>query len=245
MHTYALNWTKESTTWLIDGAPVRVVKFADAVNGQNYPQTPMNIRLGNWIAGTPGNSPGTVKWAGGIADMTQAPFNMYVESVKVINYNPAESYQYTDLSGSWQSIKYQVNSVSTPIHAQPALSGQADAASASLATHSAATPAVPAAGTGTITPAKNNGKVDIGVSINGSASVDPAASALPSPLATSSVNAIAITTPSVVVSSPIANGTDTTYKPLQVTTNDANSQASKSVVVAALSALSFAAVLTL
>jgi hypothetical protein len=133
MHTYALNWTKEATTWLIDGTPVRTVKFADAVDGKNYPQTPMNIRLGNWIAGAPNNSPGTIKWAGGIADMTHAPYNMYVESVKVKNYNPSDTYHYTDLSGSWQSIKYQVNtneSAPEPAAApQPAGSAPAEVAS--------------------------------------------------------------------------------------------------------------------
>jgi hypothetical protein len=148
MHTYALNWTKEATTWLIDGAPVRTVKFADAVDGKNYPQTPMNIRLGNWIAGAPNNSPGTIKWAGGIADMTHAPYNMYVESVKVKNYNPSDTYHYTDLSGSWQSIKYQVNTnESTPepaVAPQPAGSAPAEVASPVPAAPQEAQPPQPA-----------------------------------------------------------------------------------------------------
>merc|ERR1711881_89939 len=76
-----------------------------AVGGSNYPQTPMNIRLGNWIAGTEGNSPGTIQWAGGLVDIAQAPFDMYVQSVRVINYSPAASYKYSDQSGSWQSIQ--------------------------------------------------------------------------------------------------------------------------------------------
>jgi len=127
MHTYALNWTKEATTWLIDGTPVRTVKFSDAVDGKNYPQTPMNIRLGNWIAGASGNSPGTVKWAGGLADMAQAPFNMYVQSVKVKNYNPSAAYHYTDLSGSWQSIKYQVSADAASTNPEPAAAPSAGA----------------------------------------------------------------------------------------------------------------------
>jgi hypothetical protein len=103
-HTYAVNWTQATTTWLIDGTPVRTLNFADAVGGQNYPQTPMNIRLGNWVAGDPKNAPGTIQWAGGLTDFSQGPFNMYVQSVKVINYNPAVSYQYGDMTGMWQSI---------------------------------------------------------------------------------------------------------------------------------------------
>jgi beta-glucanase (GH16 family) len=101
---YAVNWTQESTTWLINDAPVRTLMFADAVGGKNYPQTPMNIRLGNWVAGAPGNSPGTIQWAGGLADFTKGPFNMYVQSLKVVNYNPATSYAYNDMSGTFQSI---------------------------------------------------------------------------------------------------------------------------------------------
>jgi len=104
-HTYAINWTSTTTTWLIDGAPVRTLNFADAVGGKNYPQTPMNIRIGNWVAGTPGNAEGTIQWAGGLTDFSKTPFNMYVQSVKIINYNPGASYMYGDQSGNWQSIQ--------------------------------------------------------------------------------------------------------------------------------------------
>jgi hypothetical protein len=65
----------------------------------------MNIRLGNWIAGTPGNSQGTIDWAGGLVDLSQGPFDMYVQSARIINYNPAASYKYTDQSGSWASVQ--------------------------------------------------------------------------------------------------------------------------------------------
>jgi hypothetical protein len=64
----------------------------------------MNIRLGNWVAGDPKNAPGTIQWAGGLADFSKGPFNMYVQSLKVINYSPAASYAYNDMSGSFQSI---------------------------------------------------------------------------------------------------------------------------------------------
>jgi beta-glucanase (GH16 family) len=104
-HTYAVDWKQDTTTWYIDGVAVRTLNFADAVGGKNYPQTPMNIRMGNWVAGQSTNSPGTVQWAGGLADMTKAPFNMWVKSVTVKNYNPASSYSFGDMSGSWQSIK--------------------------------------------------------------------------------------------------------------------------------------------
>lgn len=116
---YAVNWTKETTTWFINDAPVRTLNFADAVGGKNYPQTPMNIRFGNWVAGSPGNSPGTIEWAGGLTDFSKGPFNMVVQSVKIINYNPATSYAYKDMSGSFQSIE----ALGAPAQASPETSG--------------------------------------------------------------------------------------------------------------------------
>jgi Glycosyl hydrolases family 16 len=104
-HTYAVNWGKDTTTWSIDGQVVRTLNFADAVGGTNYPQTPMNIRIGNWVAGDPKNSAGTIQWAGGLTDFSQGPFNMVVKSVKVVNANPGMSYKYSDQSGTWQSIQ--------------------------------------------------------------------------------------------------------------------------------------------
>jgi beta-glucanase (GH16 family) len=117
-HTYAVDWRQDQTIWYIDGVAVRTLNFADAVGGKNYPQTPMNIRLGNWVAGQASNSPGTVQWAGGLADMSQAPFNMFCKSITVKNYNPAGSYNYGDLSGSYQSIQMggALSSSSQPVH---------------------------------------------------------------------------------------------------------------------------------
>ncbi len=103
-HTYALNWTAESLTWLIDSKPVRTLNYADAVGGKNYPQTPCNLRLGNW-AGGDSDSQGTREWAGGSVDYSKSPFTMTVKSVKVINYSPGTEYQYTDKSGDYKSIK--------------------------------------------------------------------------------------------------------------------------------------------
>jgi len=48
---------------------------------------------------------GTVAWAGGKTDFGQGPFDMYVKEVSIQNYNPADSYEFSDKSGSWQSIK--------------------------------------------------------------------------------------------------------------------------------------------
>jgi hypothetical protein len=66
----------------------------------------MRLKLGNWIAGDPAtNAKGTIEWAGGDTDFSQAPFTMYVKSVSVTNYNPASAYQWSDRTGSYESIK--------------------------------------------------------------------------------------------------------------------------------------------
>jgi hypothetical protein len=104
MHTYALNWTAEALTWLIDGKEQRTLKFADANGGKNFPQTPCNVRLGNWPAGDSKDA-GTVSWAGGKVDYAGAPFKMTVQSIKVINYSPGKEYNFSDKSGSFESIK--------------------------------------------------------------------------------------------------------------------------------------------
>ncbi|KAJ4375971.1 hypothetical protein N0V83_001251 [Neocucurbitaria cava] len=103
-HTYALNWTAEALTWIIDNKPVRTLKYADANGGKNYPQTPCNVRLGNWAGGDSVDA-GTVEWAGGKVDYTKAPFTMTVKSIKVINYSPGTEYKYKDKSGSFESIE--------------------------------------------------------------------------------------------------------------------------------------------
>jgi hypothetical protein len=104
-HTFAIDWRPNATEWLIDGKVVRTLLFNDAVGGENYPQTPMNVRLGNWVAGSPSNAQGTIEWAGGLADLSKAPFNMTVKTCTIQNYLPAVAYSYGDSSGSWQSIK--------------------------------------------------------------------------------------------------------------------------------------------
>lgn len=103
-HTYALNWTSESLTWLIDNKPMRTLNYADANGGKNFPQTPCNVRLGNWPGGDSENE-GTVQWAGGKVDYTKGSFNMTVASIKVINYSPGTEYHWKDKTGSFESIE--------------------------------------------------------------------------------------------------------------------------------------------
>jgi hypothetical protein len=104
-HNYTWIWSKEKLSWAIDGTVVRTVHFADAKGGTRFPQTPMRIRIGILAAGDLSRNKGTIGWAGGETDYSKAPFTMYVKSIEIVNYTPAESYVYTDRSGSSDSIK--------------------------------------------------------------------------------------------------------------------------------------------
>lgn len=59
-HTYTVDWTSEQTVWQIDGTTVRALTPASAEAGQ-YPQTPMQLKLGIWSGGDPSNPPGTIR----------------------------------------------------------------------------------------------------------------------------------------------------------------------------------------
>lgn len=106
-HTYTVDWNSDRIEWIIDGKTVRTLTRNDplTVGGTQYPQTPMRLKLGSWCGGCKGEPDGTVQWAGGATTFNEAPYVMYVESVNIQNYNPADSYEYSDKSGSWQSIK--------------------------------------------------------------------------------------------------------------------------------------------
>jgi beta-glucanase (GH16 family) len=121
--TYTIDWTAASTNWYINGALVRTLNYGDplAVYGQNYPQTPMRVKMGNWVgcvdAAAMANTAtqGTCQWAMGTStsyiDWNSNPsFTMYVQSVTIQDYGNGGNYVYTDESGSWQSIKSEGSS---------------------------------------------------------------------------------------------------------------------------------------
>ncbi|KAJ6446831.1 glycosidase crf1 [Purpureocillium lavendulum] len=113
-HTYSIEWTSKAVNWLIDGTSVRTLTYEQAKGGSGYPQSPMQVKLGTWVAGRPDASPGTVQWAGGYADWSQAPFNAYFKTISIVDYAGADSpgknakqYVYGDHSGSYKSIRVQ------------------------------------------------------------------------------------------------------------------------------------------
>lgn len=112
-HTYTIDWTPEAVNWIIDGAVVRTLTYADARGGETFPQTPMQIKLGTWVAGRDDAPQGTVDWAGGLTDFDEAPFRAVYRSISIVDYaggsGPAEGavreYIYGDRTGTWESIE--------------------------------------------------------------------------------------------------------------------------------------------
>ncbi|OAA51673.1 cell wall glucanosyltransferase Mwg1 [Metarhizium rileyi] len=148
-HTYTVEWTSKQVNWMINGKSVRTLDSATV--GKDFPQSPMQIKLGSWCAGTEETRKGTREWAGGFTDFSKAPFNAYYKSVTIVDYagkdSPAnggiKEYVYGDRSGSWESIKVvkgDGSSDSTP----------SDSASAS------ASPSVSASDSKTSSQAKTN-----------------------------------------------------------------------------------------
>lgn len=58
-HTYSIDWTSEQIVWAIDGTTIRVLTPQTADTNQ-YPQTPMMIKIGVWAGGDPNNAQGTI-----------------------------------------------------------------------------------------------------------------------------------------------------------------------------------------
>lgn len=121
-HNYTTRWTKESIEWFIDGASIRTLKYEDANGGKNFPQTPMNVRLGIWAAGDKdSNDNYTVQWAGGETDYKDVPYTMYIKSARVTDFSHGSEYSYGDMTGDWQSIKIKAgnSSVEKELNAPP------------------------------------------------------------------------------------------------------------------------------
>ncbi|KAI1800276.1 glycoside hydrolase family 16 protein [Daldinia bambusicola] len=112
VYKYTIDWTKDYVRWLINDQQVRELKYADAKGGSRFPQTPMQIKLGTWVAGRSDAPQGTVEWAGGKTDFSQAPFIAHYKSVTIQDYSNgvknAKNYVWADGSdGSYQSIKVE------------------------------------------------------------------------------------------------------------------------------------------
>lgn len=112
-HIYTIDWTSAYVKWYIDSVLVRTLLYQDALDGANFPQTPMRIKIGNWVGGGANESEGTVEWAGGETDLSDAPFTMYVKNVTIEDYTTnGTTYSYGDMTGDYTSIVISDNSTS-------------------------------------------------------------------------------------------------------------------------------------
>ncbi|KAI0162052.1 concanavalin A-like lectin/glucanase domain-containing protein [Xylariaceae sp. FL1272] len=106
LHNYTTTWTKDALSWYFDGQLLRTVTYDAAEAGVGFVQTPMTLRLGNWVAGDPNTQAnGTIEWAQGITNFDDAPFTMYVQSAYVEDASNGSYYTYSDKSATWESIK--------------------------------------------------------------------------------------------------------------------------------------------
>lgn len=103
-NTYSIDWTADQIVWSVNGNTVRVLKASEAEAGQ-YPQTPMQIKVGSWAGGDSANAAGTIAWAGGAVDYSAGPYTMYLKAIAVTDYSTGTSYSYGGTSGTWQSIR--------------------------------------------------------------------------------------------------------------------------------------------
>jgi beta-glucanase (GH16 family) len=121
-HTYEIDWTPDTITWLVDGQVGRTKKRSDTWNATSnqwdFPQTPARVQLSIWPGGLASNAPGTISWAGGLIDWNSADIqsNGYdyatFESVTVSCFNATSppgtntgvSYTYNNLAGTNDTV---------------------------------------------------------------------------------------------------------------------------------------------
>ncbi|KAL2132936.1 hypothetical protein VTI74DRAFT_3157 [Chaetomium olivicolor] len=173
-HTYTIKWTPEQLDWIIDGAVVRTLKNTGVVGCAGYPQSPMQIKLGTWVAGRKDAPKGTIEWAGGLTNFADAPFDGYYQSIRIVDYMGAQGateateYHYSDRSGTWQSIKVvnggsetkpsstSTTKASSSTTAKPTSSATTLTTVASTSTHASNSTASSSAGAGGATDAPSS-----------------------------------------------------------------------------------------
>jgi beta-glucanase (GH16 family) len=218
-HTYSVNWTSASITWMLDGAPVRTLKYGDAQGGKKFPQTPMRLKVGIWAA--PSGAPGIIEWAGGQPDLSKGPYAMTVESANIVNYSPGKEYRYKDRTGNWDSIEVIGGSTGGIVVPGQDITPSVSGKPVSITTAS------------TIIPTVSEGKT------GGSSASSPTITSVAKPAASS--NATALTT-SAIVAKP-SNATASISQPSvsasakPATTNGAAAFGATSAAVAGLSLL--------
>lgn len=121
-HRYGVKWSPKEIVWTVDGEVVRRVKNEP---DEPFPTSPMMVKFSLWVGGDTSNEPGTVTWAGGVTDFTEAPFDMIVKNVSIVNDRVAEEYTYlaTDQLEVHEGIIVNrfLNGLVVPLRASPSL----------------------------------------------------------------------------------------------------------------------------
>lgn len=128
-HTYTVDWTTERIEFAVDGVVQRTLRRADIPD--RYPESPMRVKLGAWVAGYEGNAPGTIEWAGGVADFSRGAAEAVFERVTVTDYAGGSAaterdvveYSYGDRSGSSKSIRIHLADGTTITEDSPSSGG--------------------------------------------------------------------------------------------------------------------------
>ncbi|OAA63816.1 cell wall glucanase [Cordyceps fumosorosea ARSEF 2679] len=161
-HTYAFDWTAEKVEWFIDGKSVRTLKASDV--GEKFPQSPMQVKVGAWVAGYDGNAKGTIEWAGGVADFSNGPAVAIYKSVKVTDYAGGSSatdknvkeYVYGDKTGSAKSIQVKLSDGSSGSSSSASKSGSTTATSSASSSSASASASSSSSAATTMTSATSS-----------------------------------------------------------------------------------------
>lgn len=183
--TYTVDWTSTEIVWQVNGVTQRVLTASAA--GDQYPQSPMRLKIGVWSGGDSSNAAGTIAWAGGTTNYADGPFTMVVQSVSVSDYSTGTSYSYSGTSGDWTSIKAAGGSVNggpdTVDTAAPAITSTVSGAVPWDGTHrdttsTYVTPSVwPWVATGTATTLETTTTANAQYTVNASGKVIPLSAA--------------------------------------------------------------------
>ena len=120
-HTYEIDWTPDTVTWLVDGQVGRVLNRKDTWNATAnrwaFPQTPARVQLSLWPGGLATNGAGTISWAGGLVDwnsplMQNGYYYATFDSVTMSCYNASSppgtntgvSYTYNNVAGTNDTV---------------------------------------------------------------------------------------------------------------------------------------------
>lgn len=139
-HKYTVDWTTDRIEFYVDGSLKRTLKRSDIPD--RYPQTPMHVKVGAWVAGYEGNNAGTIEWAGGVADFSAGPHSSYFKSIVVTDYAGGSSatdkdvkeYVYGDRTGSSSSIQIHMGDGSSSTGESPSNGGGSSSSSSSSST---------------------------------------------------------------------------------------------------------------